>query len=233
MSEPQVVLWNDDGYDDTSLVELVASVLKIDDPIFLYPRKNRTGHGGFLRVNETIKVQRTVALNRDVLIADGYPAEFPYIVQNLYGPEVIALCVNRGWNTGLDALNSATVMSIMQAMWIGIPGLAISFSSKDHDFDSVMAREKLLSHYLDFCIAEGRSYSINVPDEWNGHLLELQHFNRVVRSTQVEREDIQVYEKEDPVASIFRLTDTDVQSEDLNSLRRGTAVVVDLLEAGY
>ena len=169
------VLLNDDGYEALGLLCKVGDVLIATDSVLgidaIYvPEENRTGYGGLLRnsVDIPYRIAKTPLRPEPVYIVEGYPAEIPYLhrrlaQENHWDTAVQFVSVNRGWNVGTQIFNSGTVMSVVQATWIGYSGLAVSFPPKlkkirpmDMDMIAWCARR----------LHRGQVWSLNLPEEY-------------------------------------------------------------------
>ena len=121
-----LVLWNDDGYQKRHLVDQVAaSVAEREKPESVtkyFPSHDTTGLGGYLRIGHRINYRE----QEDGIIVSGYPAEIPFLIGTSKA-DTICVVVNDGVNLGTDIFNSGTVLSAVQAGWLGFRAVAVGF----------------------------------------------------------------------------------------------------------
>ena len=124
------ILWTDDGPDSLPIVTAVGGVNPhiVDDFTVVIPERNFTGYGG--RIDIDHKYNWRIDMS-GIYHTDAYPAVFPYFVKYVLEiplNEVMCIAVNNGWNFGSDVLNSSTVLSLLQARWLGCRyTLAVNF----------------------------------------------------------------------------------------------------------
>ena len=113
--------------------ELVEAALRIGEVDVVAPDRQQSATSHSLTVHRPLRVT-TVGERRHVI--DGTPTDCVLIAVNQLLPErpdFVLSGVNHGPNMGEDVLYSGTVAAAMEGTILGIPSVAVSFTSRSHE----------------------------------------------------------------------------------------------------
>lgn len=131
----RILLTNDNGIDDTALVELARAFADIPgiEVIVVAAMSDRSGTSNYLGATNTGQYRverRDIGPNIEAWALDGYPADC--VVFALSGPlrdripDVVVSGINGGPNLGDDWFGSGTIGAARAAAYFGIPAVAVS-----------------------------------------------------------------------------------------------------------
>lgn len=129
---PRILCTNDDGVHAPGLEILVEAARGIGDVDVVAPDRQQSATSHSLTVHRPLRAT-TVAERRHVI--DGTPTDCVLIAVNRLLPErpdFVLSGVNHGPNMGEDVLYSGTVAAAMEGTILGIPSVAVSFTSRSH-----------------------------------------------------------------------------------------------------
>ncbi len=164
---PRILCTNDDGIHAPGLELLVEAARRIGRVDVVAPDRQQSATSHSLTVHRPLRVT-AVAERRHVI--DGTPTDCVLIAVNRLLPErpdFVLSGVNHGPNMGEDVLYSGTVAAAMEGTILGIPSVAVSFTSRSHErlAGYADALERLLRGLL------GRGgfpaetfFNVNLPD---------------------------------------------------------------------
>jgi 5'-nucleotidase len=166
---PRILVTNDDGIRAPGLLALKDACAEIGDVTVLAPDHNWSASGHVktmhkpLRVSELTLADGTPALSTTGAPSDAVALAFLGVVED---PIALVMSgVNRGPNLGHDVTYSGTVTAAMEATISGVPAIAISLSSREHDDYGIAARfaASLAQEVLDRGLPGGVMLNVNVP----------------------------------------------------------------------
>jgi 5'-nucleotidase len=152
----RVLLTNDNGIDDTALVELARAFARIPDieVIVVAATRDRSGTSNFLGATSTGRYaveRRDLGPNIEAWALDGYPADC--VVFALTGPlrdrlpDVVVSGINGGPNLADDWFGSGTIGAARTAAYFGIPAVAVS-GVEDDDPAAVAAATEWVVRFV-------------------------------------------------------------------------------------
>lgn len=164
----RILVTNDDGVDSPLLAALVEELRSLGEVVVSAPRTNQSGSSqattsGSLRVE---KILRDGALFGYGVV--GTPADALRYGLLVLGKDVpfdlVVSGINNGANVGKVSHMSGTVGAAMQAVYLGVPAIAVSQDTSGVD-TSVTARlaAQVVSRYRREGAPSGVVISINVP----------------------------------------------------------------------
>lgn len=130
---PRILCTNDDGIHAPGLDLLVEAARRIGEVDVVAPDRQQSATSHSLTVHRPLRVT-TVGERRHVI--DGTPTDCVLIAVNRLLPErpdFVLSGVNHGPNMGEDVLYSGTVAAAMEGTILGIPSVAVSFTSRSHE----------------------------------------------------------------------------------------------------
>ena len=131
----RVLLTNDNGIDDTALIELARAFAREPgiEVIVVAATRDRSGTSNFLGATSTGRYhveRRDLGPNIEAWALDGYPADC--VVFALSGPlrdrlpDVVVSGINGGPNLADDWFGSGTIGAARTAAYFGVPAVAVS-----------------------------------------------------------------------------------------------------------
>ena len=169
MTNPTIVLTNDDGIDAPGIQALhqaVAQILPGDTNIgVVAPDKHLSGcshqinRGGAISVSQ--QTQHRYAIG-------GTPADCTRVAHHLY-PQIDWLLagINDGGNLGADTYVSGTVAAVREATLLRVPAIAIShYKSRDISIDWTVAAQRtvhVLIALMEKPLEPGAFWNVNLP----------------------------------------------------------------------
>lgn len=126
----RIVLTNDDGIESPGLVAAYDALRRLGEVLVVAPDRDRSGVGRSLSFGEKLTVEEKEMANGQVgYICNGTPVDCLRLVAlglMDFEPDVVVAGVNRGENLGDDLTYSGTVAAAMEAIALGVPGIAVS-----------------------------------------------------------------------------------------------------------
>jgi 5'-nucleotidase len=130
--EMRIVLTNDDGIDAPGLLAARQALEKIGDVLTVAPDRNRSGVGRSITFGSTLHIEeREMADGTLGYACTGTPVDCVRLVAlglMDFEPDIVVSGINHGENLGDDITYSGTVAGAMEAIVIGVPGIAVSLS---------------------------------------------------------------------------------------------------------
>jgi 5'-nucleotidase len=139
----RVLLTNDDGIEADGLLAQREALLKYVpdiDLLVVAPDSNRSATARSITTRRPLWVQEVQFGDGTVGYAtDGTPVDCVRLAQlglvSDWAPEMVVSGINHGSNIGDDISYSGTVAAAIEAVLLGIPGLAVSLQSTSLEFD--------------------------------------------------------------------------------------------------
>lgn len=164
----RILVTNDDGVDSPLLAALVEELQPLGEVVVSAPRTNQSGSsqattGGSLRVERILRDGQFFGYG-----VVGTPADalrFGLLVLGKDSPfDLVVSGINNGANVGKVSHMSGTVGAAMQAVYLGVPAIAVSQDTREVD-TSVTARlaAQVVRRYKAEGAPNGIVVSINVP----------------------------------------------------------------------
>jgi 5'-nucleotidase len=163
-----ILLANDDGIDAPGLAALYAlfSAQKDMHVHVIAPDGQRSAGGHAITLWSSISLRDYTP---DRIAISGTPADCVKLAE-AYISEPIDLVVsgiNNGQNMGADIYYSGTVAAAREAAIYGVPGMAVSLSTKDPDADYSAAAEYALKYarvLFEHPLPKGTLLNVNIPN---------------------------------------------------------------------
>lgn len=169
-----ILVTNDDG-DSEGVRILLEAAKKMDNSVAIVPNRQRSAVSCALTLHKPIRLNK---LEKDVFSINGTPSDcvlFSMYTKDFERPNMILSGINWGDNTGMSAiLGSGTIGACWQAVLEGIPAVAFSMHTKNHDWREKSSwgdRKKLLKIVSDVLksikpkMGPGKFFNVNLPDE--------------------------------------------------------------------
>jgi 5'-nucleotidase len=130
VERPTILCTNDDGIHAVGLKTLIAVATEIGDVRVVAPDREQSATSHSLTVHRPLRATRTPEGHH---VIDGTPTDCVLIGINQLldsPPDFVLSGVNHGPNMGEDVLYSGTVAAAMEGTILGIPAIALSYSSR-------------------------------------------------------------------------------------------------------
>ncbi len=173
LSNPHILISNDDGVTAPGLLALAQEMRKLGDVTILAPDHNwsASGHGKTmhkpLRIKEVNLTDGTMAY-----ASDGCPSDcvalalLGFIERNV---DLVVSGINPNANIGIDVVYSGTVAAAAEAVINGVPGIAVSMDSPDEhagplDYGpTARAARKVATKFLESGFPPETVFNVNAP----------------------------------------------------------------------
>jgi 5'-nucleotidase len=176
----RVLLTNDDGIQATGLNELRRALLEVPgvELAVVAPNANRSATARSITTRRPLEVEEIEFGDGTTGFAtDGTPVDcvrFAALGLVESEPDLIVSGINHGSNLGDDITYSGTVAAALEALVLGIPGIAVSQQSAAGELDFRVGREfdfalaarfvaRLVEEIETVPLPEGTLLNINVP----------------------------------------------------------------------
>jgi 5'-nucleotidase len=167
VAPPTILCTNDDGIHAIGLRTLIQVASSLGDVRVVAPDREQSATSHSLTVHRPLRATRTPEGHH---VIDGTPTDCVLIGINQLldqPPDFVLSGVNHGPNMGEDVLYSGTVAAAMEGTILGIPAIAVSYSSRAADripgYADVLADLiGALVQRSDF--PEETFFNINLPD---------------------------------------------------------------------
>ncbi|MEX0907632.1 MAG: 5'/3'-nucleotidase SurE [Gemmatimonadota bacterium] len=129
----RILVTNDDGYLASGLETLADAARELGDVDVVAPDREQSATSHSLTLHYPLRVRKAGGAVR---VVDGTPTDCVMLaVGELLEerPDFVLSGINHGANLGDDVLYSGTVAAAMEATILGIPAIALSHASHDHD----------------------------------------------------------------------------------------------------
>ncbi|MBI5296963.1 MAG: 5'/3'-nucleotidase SurE [Chloroflexi bacterium] len=128
-----ILVTNDDGVQAPGLLALAQEMRKLGKVSILAPDRNWSGSGHVKTLDRALRVKEfRLADGSQAFAGDGAPSDCVALAMLGYFKEPIDLVVsgiNVGANLGHDVTYSGTVTAAMEAVIMGVPGVAVSLET--------------------------------------------------------------------------------------------------------
>ncbi|MGE4071420.1 MAG: 5'/3'-nucleotidase SurE [Lysobacterales bacterium] len=163
-----VLISNDDGVDAPGIQILAEHLATIGRVSVVAPDRDRSGASNSLTLDQPIRV---VQLPDGRYRVAGTPTDCVHLA--LAGlldadPAIVVSGINNSANLGDDVLYSGTVAAAMEGRFLGLPAIAVSLVTKDHQGQhyatAASAAVRIVSRLLEDPLPADTILNVNVPD---------------------------------------------------------------------
>lgn len=160
------LLTNDDGVHAPGLAALQAIATRLGDHVTVAPSVERSGASHYTNTHRDLCVEKHA---EHVYSVDGMPADCTRVaLHELDSVDWVLSGINNGGNLGVDVFYSGTVAAAREAVFNGIPAIALSrlhtepLTAPDWD-QAVEWLVPLVEDLLTRGLEPGHLYNINLP----------------------------------------------------------------------
>ena len=131
----KILVTNDDGIEGEGLKVLVSMLSKVADVYILAPDSNRSAVSSKISMGKRLSYQK---IGENIYTCSGTPADC--VISALTSPlfpfrfDAVFSGINAGPNMGTDVIYSGTCAAARQAVFMGLPGIAVSLESEFLDY---------------------------------------------------------------------------------------------------
>jgi 5'-nucleotidase len=164
----RVLVSNDDGVDAPGIRVLAATLAAVGEVTVVAPDRDRSGASNSLTLDQPIRVTR---LDNGYYRVAGTPTDCVHLA--LAGllddePSIVVSGINNSANLGDDVIYSGTVAAAMEGRFLGLPAIAVSLCSRDHEAEhyetAARAALAIMQRLLVEPLPADTILNVNVPD---------------------------------------------------------------------
>jgi len=168
MSALRVLVSNDDGVDAPGIRVLADALAEVGEVTVVAPDRDRSGASNSLTLDQPIRVLR---MDNGYYRVAGTPTDCVHLA--LAGlldddPQIVVSGINNSANLGDDVIYSGTVAAAMEGRFLGLPAIAVSLASIDHQpqhfATAARAAVSIMRHLLVQPLPADTILNVNVPD---------------------------------------------------------------------
>jgi 5'-nucleotidase len=144
----QILISNDDGILAPGLALLAEVCQTVGQVTVVAPDREQSGTSHSLTMHRPLRPARRPDGSFQV---DGTPTDCVLLALNALmaeRPAFVFSGVNQGPNMGEDVLYSGTVAAAMEAVALGVPGVAVSFAGPMNDLETMASYRDVLKHLI-------------------------------------------------------------------------------------
>jgi 5'-nucleotidase len=170
MTQPRVLIVNDDGIDAPGIVLLEKAVRRFTEDVWVVaPDEERSGAGHSLSMVHPV---RLVQRDKRHFAVKGTPTDCALLgIHELVEgrkPDILLSGINRGPNLAEDVTYSGTASAAMEGAMLGIPSVALSqiirYQSPIHWATAEAWAPKVIAALLEMAWKPGQFVNVNFPD---------------------------------------------------------------------
>jgi 5'-nucleotidase len=187
-----ILVTNDDGISSPGISALEQALSALGPVTVVAPDREMSATSHCITLNQPLRY-RQLGTNRYAV--EGTPADC-VIMASLRilkeKPAIVVSGVNRGVNVGDDISYSGTVAAAFEGALQGIPGIAVSTSSRPSSPDFASASRiaaRLTERVFEKGLPPDVVLNVNFPDKWNGHVRWTRQGRRAGKTVLVENLD--------------------------------------------
>ena len=163
-----VLISNDDGVDAPGIRVLAETLGRLGRVTIFAPDRDRSGASNSLTLDQPIRVTE---IEPGVHRVAGTPTDCVHL--DLCGlldddPDLVVSGINNAANLGDDVIYSGTVAAAMEGRYLGLPAIAVSLCSRDHQPENFQTAARavmlLMERLLVDPLPADTILNVNVPD---------------------------------------------------------------------
>lgn len=163
-----ILISNDDGYSAQGLKVLAKALASRVEVTVVAPESNRSGASNSLTLEIPLRVSTS---DNGFIKVSGTPTDCVHLaITGLLDrdPDMVFAGINHGANLGDDVLYSGTVAAATEGRFLGLPAVALSLASQDHNpvhFETAgRVALDLLDRIRRYPLPADTILNVNVPD---------------------------------------------------------------------
>ena len=169
MSNPRILVTNDDGIYAPGIKALWSAMSELGDVTVVAPNRERSSVGHAITLSDPLRVDEVQRGNGfSGFSVDGTPSDCVKIATQALldkQPDVIVSGINLGSNTGTNIIYSGTVSAATEGTMLNIPSVAVSLNTfGEGDFAGAKsASKRVVTHVLAKGLPAKTLLNVNVP----------------------------------------------------------------------
>ena len=167
----RILVSNDDGVDAPGIRILARQLREAGHEVTVVaPDRDRSGASNSLTLDMPIRV---VQLDADTWRVHGTPTDCVHLAltgmfEGREEPDMVVSGINNAANLGDDVIYSGTVSAAMEGRFLGLPAVAVSLATRDHDpqyFETAArAAAQIVARLASAPLPADTILNVNVPD---------------------------------------------------------------------
>ena len=169
MSDPLILISNDDGIYAPGIYALWESMSEIGQTTVVAPNTEKSAVGHAITIYDPIRIEKVIRSNGfEGYAVNGTPADCVKIAIGSFldkKPNIIVSGINAGSNMGTNILYSGTVSAAAEGTMLGVPSIAFSlntFNTDNYDLSKEVAI-KMTKNVLNHGLPTGTLLNVNIP----------------------------------------------------------------------
>jgi len=167
----QILITNDDGIDADGIRKLAEIAREFGEVTVVAPDTQRSAASHHCIFNRPL-ILKEYDFGLDGVKAftlDGTPADCVrvgiFAVSDIM-PDVVLSGINHGYNISSDIQYSGTVGAALEAAFLGVRGIAVSYGNHEFKATDIVDRylPELLAEYMEKPLPSNQIWNINIPD---------------------------------------------------------------------
>ncbi len=162
----KILVTNDDGIHAPGIIELAHALDECGhEVIVVAPEMERSASSHSITLHTPLRI---IEKGKNLFAVTGSPADCVILALEVIvkdGCDLVVSGINNGPNLGEDILYSGTVAAAIEAMYFGVPAIAVSMNSRASDFFPTAAQCicHLLKKNIHSIIEKEEILNINIP----------------------------------------------------------------------
>lgn len=162
----KILISNDDGYFAPGLAVLADTLARVADITVVAPERDRSGASNSLTLDRPLVLRQAA---NGFYFVNGTPTDCVHLAVTALmetPPDIVVSGINHGSNMGEDTIYSGTVAAATEGFLLGIPGIAVSLTSKraEHYQTAAQVALDLVKRFIARPFAAPLLLNVNVPD---------------------------------------------------------------------
>jgi 5'-nucleotidase len=164
----RVLVSNDDGVDAPGILILAQRLSIVGEVTVVAPDRDRSGASNSLTLDQPIRVKKLEDRRYRV---SGTPTDCVHLALSgllPHEPDIVVSGINNSANLGDDVIYSGTVSAAMEGRFLGLPAIAVSLVSSDHQGEhyhsAAQAALVIMQRLLVDPLPADTILNVNVPD---------------------------------------------------------------------
>jgi len=178
MSQPLILVSNDDGITAPGIRALVETMKEIGEVVVVAPDSPQSGMGHAITIGNTLRLTQTdIFGDVQAYKCSGTPADCvklgKFHILKDRRPDLVVSGINHGSNTSISVLYSGTMSAAVEGAIEGLPSIGFSLCDYDLNADFTHTKEyvlKISSEVLEKNLPKGIALNVNFPPKQNANI---------------------------------------------------------------
>ena len=178
MSQPLILVSNDDGITAPGIRALVETMKEIGEVVVVAPDSPQSGMGHAITIGNTLRLTQTdIFGDVQAYKCSGTPADCvklgKFHILKDRRPDLVVSGINHGSNTSISVLYSGTMSAAVEGAIEGLPSIGFSLCDYDLNADFTHTKEYVLKisiEVLEKNLPKGIALNVNFPPKQNANI---------------------------------------------------------------